>query len=119
MSRDRVTLLDRLVRVRRVRARLAMAALGRSQARLLAETALLDRVAALLADGGATSGVAAAAALAARGSADAMLGALADNVGVRLAGTESERRRLGAELARAQAAVDAAVARRAERETGA
>lgn len=119
MSRDKVKLLDRLVRVRRVRARLAMAALGRSQARLLAETALLDRVAALLAGGGAATGVAAADALAARGSADAMLGALADNVGARLAGTESERRRLGAALGRAQAAVDAAVARRAEQETGA
>ncbi|MFZ4689565.1 MAG: hypothetical protein ACOYLS_10030 [Polymorphobacter sp.] len=117
MARD--MMFDRLIRVRRVRARLAMAALGRVQARQLAERALHDRVAALLAGGGSARGPVAADAANARAAADAMLGRLADDVGRRLAGTRAEQRQLGEALARAQAAVDAAVARRADREDGA
>ena len=114
--RDEMRSLERLIRVRRVRARLAMAALGRAQVRRASEAALRDRVAMLLAGGGAGFGVVAADAVAARASADAMLGRLSDDVGRRLAGTEAERRQLAQALGRAQAAVDAAVARRAERE---
>ncbi len=116
VRRDQMRMLDRLIRVRGVRARLAMAALGRVQARQVAEAALLDRVTALLAGGGAEAGVVAADAAAARASADAMLGRLSDDVGRRLTATEAERRSLGDALGRARAAVDAAVARRAERE---
>ena len=52
-----------------------------------------------------------------RASADAMLGRLAADVGKRLEATTSETVQLGAALGRARAAVDAAIARRAERET--
>lgn len=116
LRRDEMRTLDRLIRVRRVRARLAMAALGRSQARQMAEAALLDRVTILLASGGVGAGVVSADAATARASADAMLGRLSDDVGRRLAVTEDERRRMREAMGRAQAAVDAAVARRAERE---
>lgn len=107
---------DRLIRVREVRARLALAALGRAQARVEAEAALLARVDGLLGRGGAAPGLVPADTATARATADAMLGRLADDVGRRLAGTEAERERLGDALGRARAAVDAAVARRAERE---
>ncbi len=110
--------LDRLIRVRRVRARLALAALGRSQVRQLAETALLERVAVLVEQGGSGAGEVSASAVAARASADAMLGRLAEDVGRRLAETAAEKRALAEALGRARAAVDAAVARRAEREQG-
>jgi 3-polyprenyl-4-hydroxybenzoate decarboxylase len=108
--------LDRLIRVREVRARLAMAALGRARARQAAEAALHARVEHLLAQGGAAHGPVAANAAAARASADAMLGRLASDVGSRLAASTSETVRLGAALGRARAAVDAAIARRADRE---
>ena len=108
--------LDRLIRVRRVRARLALAALGRSQARQVAETALLERVAVLLGQGGSAPGPVAANAGASRVTADAMLGRLADDIARRLAGTALEKRGLAEALGRARAAVDAAVERRAERE---
>ena len=114
MSDTRV--LDRLIRVRRVRARLALAALGRSQSRQVAETALLDRVAALLGQGGSATGPVAANAGASRAIADAMLRRLADDIARRLADTALERRALAEALGRARAAVDAAVERRAERE---
>ena len=110
--------LDRLIRVRRVRARLALAALGRAQARQGAEAALLDRVAMLVEQGGSRAGLVSAGAVAARASADAMLGRLADDVGRRLAETAAEKRALAQALGRARAAVDAAVARRSEREQG-
>lgn len=113
---SRAMLLDRLIRVRRVRARLALAALGRSQARVASEGALLARVDALLAAGGAATGVVAANAAIARGSADAMLGRLSDDVGARLMATRGEQQAQALALARARAAVDAAVARRALRE---
>ncbi len=114
----RTAALDRLIRVRRVRARLEMAALGRVQARQLAELGLRDRVASLLAAGGADVGAVGAGAASARARADAMLGGLADDLGRRLADTGDERRRLAEALGRARAAVDAAMARRAERERG-
>ncbi len=110
--------LDRLIRVRRVRARLALAALGRSQVRQLAETALLERVAVLIEQGGTRAGAVSAPAVASRASADALLGRLAEDVGRRLAETAAEKRALAEALGRARAAVDAAVARRAEQEQG-
>lgn len=116
-SKARNVMFDRLIRVRRVRARLAMAALGRTQTRQLAEAALLDRVSALIGSGGTGRGIVAADAATARAAADAMLGRLAEDVGRRLAGTRGEQQQLGEALARARAAVDAAVARRAERES--
>lgn len=115
-NRARNAMFDRLVRVRRVRARLALAALGRTQTRQLAEAALLDRVGALIGHGGMGRGFVAADAATARAAADAMLGRLAEDVGRRLMVTRSERAALAQRLAQAQAAVDAAVARRAERE---
>lgn len=108
--------LDRLIRVREVRARLAMAALARARARQAAEAALHARVESLLAQGGAAPGPVAANAAAARASADAMLGRLASDVGYRLEASTSETVRLGAALGRARAAVDAAIARRADRQ---
>ena len=115
-ARDSTAVLDRLIRVRRVRARLALAALGRSRARIVAETALLDRVAGLLGEGGTGTGMIAADAAASRATTDAMLGRLSDDVGRRLAVTQDDQRQLAEVLGRARAAVDAAVARRAERE---
>jgi hypothetical protein len=109
--------LDRLIRVREIRARLAMAALGRARSRQAAEAALNARIETLLSAGGAACGPVAATAAAARASADAMLGRLAADVGKRLEATTSETVQLGAALGRARAAVDAAIARRAERET--
>lgn len=117
--RARDAVFDRLIRVRRVRSRLALAALGRTQVRQLAEAALLDRVAALVGSGGAGRGIVAADAATARAAADAVLGRLADDVGRRLAVSRAEQAGLAAALARAKAAVDAAVARRADREPGA
>jgi hypothetical protein len=111
-----MTSLDRLIRVRQVRARLALAALGRVQSRRQAEADLDGRVQALLAGSGARIGTVDAGAANARAAADAMLGRLADDVARRLAVTGAEQRRLAETLARARAAVDAAVNRRAERE---
>ena len=106
--------LDRLIRVRRVRARQAMAALGRVQARQLSEAGLLARVRTLIASGGVHPGPVDAGALKARLASDAMLRRLAEDVSRRLGGTSEERARLGEALARARAAVDAAVDARAE-----
>lgn len=112
----RHTMLDRLIRVRRVRARLALAALGRTQTRKLAEAALFDRVEALIGSGGTGRGLVGADAATARAQADAVLGRMADDVGRRILVTQGEQQALAEALARARAAVDAAVARRAERE---
>jgi hypothetical protein len=109
--------LDRVIQVREVRARLAMAALGRARARQAAEAALNARIETLLGQGGAAQGRVAANAAAARASADAMLGRLASDVGKRLQASTSETVQLGAALGRARAAVDAAIARRADRES--
>lgn len=108
--------LDRLIRVREVRARLALAALGRVESRRQAESDLDGRVQALLAGSGSSVGRVDANAANARAAADAMLRRLADDVARRLAVTSAEQRRLAETLARARAAVDAAVNRRAERE---
>ena len=112
----RNVMLDRLIRVRRVRARLALAALGRTQTRQLAEAALFDRVEALIGGGGAGRGFIAADAATARAQADAVLGRMAEDVGRRLMVTRGEQQQLAEALARARAAVEAAMARRAERE---
>ncbi|MBB6226341.1 hypothetical protein FHS79_000495 [Polymorphobacter multimanifer] len=108
--------LDRIVRVRRVRTRSAMAALGRVQARQLSEAGLLARVRTLLVEGGTRPGPIGAAELKARVASDAMLARLAEDVSRRLGGSTEERARLGEALGRARAALDAAVERRAERE---
>lgn len=110
------TMLDRLIRVREVRARLALVALGRLEGRRQAEAELDGRVQALLAGSGSRPGRVNAGAAKAGTAADAMLGRLADNVARRLAVTSAEQRRLADALALARAAVDAAVNRRAERE---
>ena len=117
MSRrsDGLATLDRLIRVRRVQAQLAMAALGRTQVRSQSEAALLARVSVLLGGGGAAAGVVAADAANARAAADAVLGRLAGDIGLRLSETRAEQARLAAALGRARAAVDAAVARRTEK----
>jgi hypothetical protein len=107
--------LDRIIRVRRVRARQAMAALGRVQARQLTEAGLLARVQTLIASGGVRPGPVDAATLKARLASDAMLRRLAEDVSRRLGGSSEERARLGEALARARAAVDAAVTARDDR----
>ena len=109
--------LDRIIRVRRVRARQAAAAMGRIQARQLSETGLLSRVRTLIANGGLRTGPVDAGALKARLASDAMLRRLAEDVSRRLGGTSEERARLAEALSRARAAVDAAVTRRAEQES--
>jgi hypothetical protein len=103
------TSLDRLIRVREVRARLALAALGWVETRRQAESDLDGRVQALLAGSGSSPGRVDGNAANARAAADAMLGRLADDVALRLAVTSAEQRRLAQALARARAAVDAAV----------
>ena len=107
---------DRIIRVRRVRTRQAMAALGRVQARQLSEAGLLARVRTLIASSGLQPGPVDAGTLKARLASDAMLRRLAEDVSRRLGGTSEERARLGEALARARAAVDAAVNARAEQE---
>ncbi len=107
--------IDRLIRVRRIRARLAMAALGRTQARRLADAALLSRVTDLLGAGGPHCGVEAASAAKARAGADALLARLGDDIRQRVAHGDADQARLGEALQRAQAAVDAAIARRTAR----
>lgn len=108
--------LDRIIRVRRVRVRQAMAALGRVQARQVTEADLLARVQTLIASGGVLPGPVQAGELKARLASDAMLRRLAEDVSRRLGGTSEERARLGEALARARAAVDVAVNKRAEEE---
>lgn len=106
--------LDRLIRVRRIRHRLALAALGQAQARTRHEAALAARVAALVT--GFAPASSAAAAMNARHAANAMLAGLADDLARRLQTGLDERDRQVQAVARAQAAVDAAVARLAERD---
>ncbi len=117
--RQALAVLDRLVRVRRVRSRQALAALGRVQARAQAEAALGERVAALLGRSVVEPGPVSAIAAKARAAGDAMLATLAFDAAARLGVTRAEQQRLAQELAAARAAVDAAVDRRAERERGA
>ena len=111
--------LDRLIRVREIRARQALAAAGRVEVRRAVEAALVDRVEGLLARGPVSPGALSAQAASARASGDAVLGALADASRARLAATRTEQARLVAALGTARAAVDAALARRGEREDAA
>lgn len=106
--------LDRMIRVREIRAAQALAELGRAQARVNAEAALLARVSTLRI--GQYQGVAAAGAVKARARADVMLGKLAGDIADRLANNTAFAAEQAQSLARARAAVDAAIARRAERE---
>lgn len=110
--------LDRLIRVREIRARQALAAAGRVEARRQAETGLVARVESLLARPAAVStaaGPVLAQAASARAAGDAVLGALADDSRTRLAATQAEQQRLAKAVAQARAAVDAALARRQQR----
>lgn len=107
--------LDRLIRVREIRARQALAASGQVETRRQAEAALVDRVERLMVRPPAHGPMLALAA-SARAAGDAVLGALADDSQARLAATRAEQARLALALGKARAAVDAAVARRAERE---
>ncbi len=106
-----VTSLDRLIRVRRIRERLAMADLARAQGRAAADAALLERVRALV--GGQGPGVASAAARAARARSDGQLHDIAAVVAQRQDQALRARDDAGRQLAAARAAVDAAIARRA------
>ncbi len=115
-QRRQLPALDRLIRVREIRARQAMAASGRVEARRQAEMAMLDRVDRLIARNPAASGPISAQAASARAASDGVLGVLADNSRSRLAATCAEQARLTAALAEARAAVDAALTRRRDRE---
>ena len=108
--------LDRLIRVREIRARQALAAAGRVEARRQAEAALVLRIERLIDRAPASVGEVAALAASARATGDDMLGALADASRSRLAVTAAEAAQLAQALVRARAAVDAAVSRRALRE---
>lgn len=115
-ERRRLQALDRLIRVREIRARQALAAAGRVETRRQAEAALVKRVERLLLRAPVAQGPMLAMAASARAAGDAVLGALADDSRARLAATRSEQVRLAQALNKARAAVDAAVARRADRE---
>lgn len=106
-----VTPLDRLIRVRRIRERLALADLARAQGRAAADAALLERVRALV--GGQGTGIEPAAVRAARARSDGQLGEIAAAVAQRHAAAATARDAASRQLAAARAAVDAAIARRA------
>lgn len=108
--------LDRLIRVREIRARQALAAAGRAEARRQAEAALVLRVERLIASAPVGTGEVTALAASARAAGDGVLGALADDGRARLAVTAAEAARLAKALAQARAAVEAAVERRQNRE---
>ena len=108
--------LDRLIRVREIRARQVLVAASRVETRRRSEMALIEKVERLMTRGTATTGPMLAIAASARAAGDAVLGALADDSRARLAATRSEQASLAQALGKARAAVDAAVARRAERE---
>jgi hypothetical protein len=107
--------LDRLIRVREIRARQALAAAGRVESRRQAEASLVARVEGLISRSAVPDQPVSALAASARASGDDMLGLLADKGRARLAVTEAEQARLALALGRARAAVDAAVARRSAR----
>lgn len=106
--------IDRLIRVRRIRERLAMADLARAQGQAAADAALLTRVRGLV--GGQADGVASAAARSARARIDGQLQDIAADVALRCDRSAAQRDEAGRQLAAARAAVDAAIARRAEQE---
>ncbi|WP_353217293.1 hypothetical protein [Sandarakinorhabdus sp.] len=106
--------IDRLIRVRRIRERLALADLARAQGQAAADAALLERVKGLV--GGQTEGVLAAAARSARARIDGQLQDIAADVAVRCDRSAGLRDDASRQLAAARAAVDAALARRADQE---
>jgi len=108
------TLLDRIIRVRRIRERLAMADLARAQGQAAADAALLDRVRSLV--GGQGANTQAAGTRAARARIDGQLQDIAADVALRGQRSAALRDDAGRQLAAARAAVDAAIARRAEQE---
>jgi hypothetical protein len=108
--------LDRLIRVREIRARQALAVAGQLEGRRGAEAAVVARIERLLARAPMAEGAIAAQAGSARAAGDVILGLLAENGRVRLAATEAEKTRALHALAHARAAVDAAIARRRDRE---
>jgi hypothetical protein len=112
-----VTPLDRLIRVRRIRERLAMADLARAQGRAAADAALLERVRALV--GGQALGIASAAARSSRARSDGQVFDIETAVSQRCDQSLAARDAAGRRLAAARAAVDAALARRADQEEGA
>ena len=115
-DRRAVQALDRLIRVREIRARQAMAAAGRVETRRQAEAALVARVERLIARDAPAMGAMSAQAASARAANDAVLGALADRSRSRLVATRTEQVALAAALSEARAAVDAALSRRQQRE---
>ncbi|OYQ31165.1 hypothetical protein CHU93_05000 [Sandarakinorhabdus cyanobacteriorum] len=110
------TPIDRLIRVRRIRERLALADLARAQGQAAADAALLGRVRALV--GGQGEGTANAGARAARARIDGQLQAIAADIADRQTRALARRDEASRQLAAARAAVDAALARRAEQESG-
>lgn len=109
-----MTILDRIIRVRRLRERLALADLARAQGQAAADAALLQRVRALV--GGQATGALPAAARAARARSDAQVQDLAVTLVQRHADATRRRDAAAQALTAARAAVDAALARRAEQE---
>ena len=109
-----MSVLDRLIRVRQIRARLALADLARAQGQAAADAALLERVRALV--GGQGEGVTSAAVRSARARIDAQVHDIAAEVSRRRDRSVELRDDAGQRLAAARAAVDAALARRAEQE---
>jgi hypothetical protein len=106
--------IDRLIRVRRIRERLALADLARAQGQAAADAALLTRVRGLV--GGQADGVLSAATRSARARIDGQLQDIAADVALRGERSAALRDDAGRQLAAARAAVDAAIARRAEQE---
>ena len=106
--------LDRLIRVRRIRERLALADLARAQGQAAADAALLERVRGLV--GGQAAGVASAAVRSARARIDAQVQDISAEVAQRRERSVLVRDNASQKLAAARAAVDAALARRAEQE---
>lgn len=108
------SLLDRVIRVRRIRERLAMADLARAQGQAAADAALLDRVRSLV--GGQGANTQAAGTRAARARIDGQLQDIAAQIAERRDRSAAARDAAGRQLAAARAAVDAALNRRAEQE---
>ena len=106
--------IDRLIRVRRIRERLALADLARVAGQAAADAALLARVRGLVA--GQDEGVASAGVRSARARIDAQVQDIAADVAHRCARSAAARDSSSQRLAAARAAVDAALARRAEQE---
>lgn len=109
-----MSLLDRLIRVRRIRERLALVDLARTQGQAAADAALLARVRSLV--GGQAEGIASAAVRSARARIDAQVQDIAADVAQRRDRSAIARDTASQKLAAARAAVDAAIARRAEQE---